>query len=189
MYTIGKLLTDLQVFSKDQNIWLMENGRLLVPDKIASWRGSYDQPALGYHQDISKPCKLGDFLSMLKNSLNLDFHGYKGGLYSYRESHALYVENWGEYSLGEPHIARFALEPHGIVLHVGRDAEDGEEEPIPPPPEPGYVKAGDRARVSIEVLVTGVGQDGTACVAYPWKNGSSQMAHFLIEQLEPIRRS
>lgn len=47
------------------------------------------------------------------------------------------------------------------------------------------IQAGDKARVTIGVDVAGVGEDGTACVTYPWGE-HRMMAHFLVEQLERL---
>lgn len=100
--TIGKLLDLLE---KDQHISGLEEVRLhflnrdgleRAPGEVASWRGSYDLPALTIgHYDARKTVR--ELVKELYNSTQRVHHGWKGGEYTFTFNSPLWVSNEGEY--------------------------------------------------------------------------------------------
>lgn len=73
-----------------------------VPTELSSWRGSYDELALGYklsgydndseHFANTKADKL---LEHLKSAIGKEYEGYKGGDYTMNEDTPVWVANYG----------------------------------------------------------------------------------------------
>ena len=63
------------------------------PTDISSWRGSYDELALGFG-DGCDPA-LTDFIDMLKGVVGKQLEGYKGGEYTMTEQTPVWVANYG----------------------------------------------------------------------------------------------
>ncbi len=73
-----------------------------VPSGLASWRGSYNELAIGYQmtgydvqQNASYNKMADDFLSDLKNAVGRTYEGWKGGDYEMKEDTPLWVANAG----------------------------------------------------------------------------------------------
>jgi hypothetical protein len=96
--TVGKIIKDLESMNLK-----MENGedKIVVfdfcnfsPTTLDSWRGSYDELALGYH-DIYKEVKAKDLLNNFKEAIGKTFIGYKGGEFIMNKDTPLWVANYG----------------------------------------------------------------------------------------------
>lgn len=71
-----------------------------VPTTLRSYRGSYDQLALGW-DDASRSGRwptVADLLTNLRAALVAHFGGYKGGNYSMTKETPVWVDNWGDAS-------------------------------------------------------------------------------------------
>lgn len=64
------------------------------PDGVDSYRGYYEQLAIGYSNEGE--ITVEQFDQMLRESLTKTFHGYKGGEYDMYESTPVWVANHGE---------------------------------------------------------------------------------------------
>lgn len=66
----------------------------LHPNSIDSWRGSYEELALGF-TDEGKEMTITEFLKMLKDTLGKTLTGYKGGDYLMSKHTPIWVANYG----------------------------------------------------------------------------------------------
>jgi hypothetical protein len=67
-----------------------------VPTTVGSWRGSYDEPAIGWSMDIDRECTVETFMAELAFATSgKKFSGYKGGEYAYTDDDVLHVDNHG----------------------------------------------------------------------------------------------
>lgn len=69
----------------------------LFPTKCKSWRGAYDELAIGYssYEQDDEPPFLDEFLAHLYNCVGETFTGYKGGEYIMTRDTPLWVANYG----------------------------------------------------------------------------------------------
>lgn len=82
------------------------------PTEIDSWRGSYDEPALGHagrdsHNQSSvnmfnrcdTPPTVADLITELQKAINgKSYEGWKGGTYYFNGDQIIHVDNPGEYN-------------------------------------------------------------------------------------------
>lgn len=66
----------------------------LVPDGIESYRGYYDQLAIGWKEAREAPT-VADVLAMLRGAVGKTFMGYKGGDFLMDEDTEVWVDNSG----------------------------------------------------------------------------------------------
>lgn len=69
---------------------------LLIPRKVASYRGYYEQLALGYDQDWQKSVTVADLLAELGGAVGRDYGGWKGGEYTMGRTTPVWAANSGE---------------------------------------------------------------------------------------------
>jgi len=79
-----------------------------IPTDLDSWRGSYDELALGYrltgydvnssNGDHHKECKAEDLLKNLESAIGKTFTGWKGGEFIMNENTPVWVDNPGNTS-------------------------------------------------------------------------------------------
>lgn len=86
-----------------------------VPTTMASSRGNYSEPALGWGYGSVTVAAL---LDELTSSLTKTYHGWKGGEYQYTENHYLWVDNQGEWS--ETIIYDVVFDGYEVVLKTTR---------------------------------------------------------------------
>lgn len=67
-----------------------------VPDSLESYRGYYEQLAIGYTRE--KQATVGEFLAKLKNIIGRKLTGYKGGRFLMEENTKVWVDDFGECS-------------------------------------------------------------------------------------------
>ncbi len=74
-----------------------------IPTTLDSWRGAYDELALGYkltgydnHEEHMSEIRAGAFLAELKSALGKPFTGWKGGDYTMTEKTPVWVANPGD---------------------------------------------------------------------------------------------
>lgn len=109
---IDQILTELRTCKPDAEV-LYDFPPHQFPTDVASYRGSYDQPALGHagrdsHNDASvnmrgrdrnEGPKVSELIAELEKAISGKiYEGWKGGGYRYKGSHELYVANPGEIS-------------------------------------------------------------------------------------------
>jgi len=66
----------------------------LHPTHLMSWRGSYEELAIGFSEDDEAPT-LEKFLGDLKSALGKEFTGYKGGEFKMDRLTPVWVANYG----------------------------------------------------------------------------------------------
>lgn len=104
--TIGELIDALRQVKADSRVQF--DFANCVPGQIASWRGIYSEPALGWKatgysragggsQDAAPT--VGLLVAELLNATDgREYEGWKGGDFTYRLSSPLHVDNPGDYS-------------------------------------------------------------------------------------------
>ena len=102
-YTLGMLidkLKQIQESNKDEepNMGITFSFGNLVPDGLDSYRGYYNELAIGYmdmtHETITVPI----FIQELEAAVGKTFYGYKGGEYVMTENTPLWVSKYGDNS-------------------------------------------------------------------------------------------
>jgi hypothetical protein len=96
-WTLGQLIEELASIAADDDCWVSFAFGNFVPTDCDSWRGSYDEIAIGY--TVLERCEnrpmLTDFLQHLRECVGKEFTGYKGGQYVMNESTPVWVANYG----------------------------------------------------------------------------------------------
>jgi hypothetical protein len=104
--TLGELIDKFERISKRQKVRL-DDGRTeayvqfdfeyFFPNSIDSWRGSYNELALGFiHADCGKDfITVRNFLRLLKETVGKTFEGWKGGQYKMERNTPVWVANPG----------------------------------------------------------------------------------------------
>lgn len=87
----------------------------LFPVGIDSWRGSYDELAIGFATD-GNPMTVGEFLNMLKDTVGKTLSGYKGGDFLMDEETPLWVANPG--NAGDTQIVGVVDNEHSATLQT-----------------------------------------------------------------------
>lgn len=89
--TLGELIGKLEKFPTATPCRYDFN--VVGPDGIDSYRGYYDELALGCgRQGVTA----GEVLVTCRSAVGREFHGYKGGTFLMTEATPVWVANWGE---------------------------------------------------------------------------------------------
>jgi len=93
--TIGQLLDELRKF--DQKIAVTFDFGHCYPTNIDSWRGSYDEPSIGWASDDGQIHTVAMLINELEKSISSGsvYYGYNGGEYQYTKESPLHVDNKG----------------------------------------------------------------------------------------------
>lgn len=110
---LGTLIRHLSACSQDATVKYDFCG--FVPDGLDSYRGYYDQLALGF-----KPWEkvvVKDLVALLKKAIGKTFQGYKGGNYKMDESTEIWVSGHGDaWNTAISHIINLDYE---VILCTG----------------------------------------------------------------------
>ena len=68
-----------------------------TPTIIDSWRGSYNELALGY-SETEKDITVGELIKMLEKAIGKTYTGFKGGEFVMGRNTPIWVSNYGESS-------------------------------------------------------------------------------------------
>jgi hypothetical protein len=122
MMTIDDLLHDLRKAKPDAVV--MFDFCNCAPTKVDSWRGSYDDPALGWvatgYSGNSKAPKVADLISELERAIDgREYTGWKGGEFRYAGSNTLHIDNRGDYTNTE--LVRAEIDDWRVLLHTRRE--------------------------------------------------------------------
>lgn len=90
---LGQFIKKLE--EQPQNNMITFDFVYFVPEGIHSYRGYYDQMAIGYTRKNDWP-KVSEVLSFCKDAIGKYFTGYKGGDFLMTEKTPLWVANYGE---------------------------------------------------------------------------------------------
>ena len=103
MLTIGALIRALSVCKPDAMVYYDFCG--CVPAELGSWRGVYDEPALGwepagYSRESGKPnpnVTVEELIARAKAAISgQTFQSWKSGEYTYTESSPVHIDNQGD---------------------------------------------------------------------------------------------
>ncbi len=98
--TLGQFINMLENVSKDhkdEEKTIRYDFGYFEPNGIHSYRGYYDQLALGYEiKEYGEETKVSDVLKYCKNAIGKSFVGWKGGEYTMDEDTPLWVSNSGQ---------------------------------------------------------------------------------------------
>ena len=95
-WTLGQLINELSKIDATDDCWVSFAFGDLVPTKCSSWRGSYDEIAIGFDRlEYNNRPMLKKFLQHLRNCVGETFIGYKGGEFKMDESTPIWVANYG----------------------------------------------------------------------------------------------
>jgi len=97
-----------------------------VPTEVASWRGIYAEPALGWasagRSGNGQSIIVSELIDRIKTAIDgRTFNGWKGGHYSYTAKDTLHVDNPGEWTSTELHRVEIEDE-YRVTLHTKREA-------------------------------------------------------------------
>lgn len=121
--TIGEILD--AIARADDKVSVIFDFGGTSPTKIDSWRGIYDEAAIGFSPGkYGEPCvTVQQFRAELQGAIKpgVTYYGWKGGEYHYTKSTPLHVDNRGCYSNTE--ISRVEVQDWGVILHTAREAQ------------------------------------------------------------------
>lgn len=110
--TLGQLITALEKQPPQNNVRFDFCG--FVPTTLDSWRGRYQDLAVGFDANTSKTVE--QFLAECKEAIGKQFIGYKGGEYIMRESTPVYVELYGMYHSPTTGITKVVGDEYDTIL-------------------------------------------------------------------------
>lgn len=110
--TLGELIRELAGIDPKKPVYF--EPLRLVPTKFSSYRGYYEQLALGYEVRGSK--RAGELLADCRAALATNFEGYKGGTYDMRPNTPLWASNYGDASGWE--ISGIKEDEYEVLLRV-----------------------------------------------------------------------
>jgi hypothetical protein len=90
---LGELITLLKHRPQDDQVRFDFGG--FIPRYVASYRGFYEQLAIGYDEDWQKPVTVAELLIQLRGAVGATFTGYKGGEYTMDASTPVWAANHG----------------------------------------------------------------------------------------------
>lgn len=88
--TLGELIEALE--KQDQKKPVKFDFCYFSPDGVHSYRGYYEQLAIGYSYKEADVPTVEEFLKVLTNALDEDFYGYKGGQYKMGKNTPVWVD-------------------------------------------------------------------------------------------------
>jgi hypothetical protein len=91
--TIGKFIELLE--KQDKNYSITFDFCDFVPTSFDSYRGFYEQLALGYSDDHSQKATVATLLEKARVAQYQTYTGYKGGSYQMTPETPLWCDNWG----------------------------------------------------------------------------------------------
>lgn len=92
--TLGQMIDQLNRI--DKTLSVSYDFVHFKPWGLCSYRGYYEQLALGYTDDYAKEMNVGILLELLKDTIDKVFEGWKGGDYQMGEDTPMWVANPGE---------------------------------------------------------------------------------------------
>lgn len=102
-YTLGMLIAKLKEIqsnnTEEPNMGITFSFGNLVPDGLDSYRGYYNELAIGYaYEDYQNQITVPMFIQELEAAVGQMFYGYKGGEYVMTENTPLWVSKYGDAS-------------------------------------------------------------------------------------------
>lgn len=123
MMTINGLIRELNRAKPDFRVYFSFCN--CVPTKIQSWRGIYDDPAIGwqpsgYSGHVEEYPTVSSLISELEKAKDGRlYEGWKGGDYSYNGDEILHVDNPGDYTNTE--ITHIEIKDFEVIIHTQKE--------------------------------------------------------------------
>lgn len=114
--TLGDLIGKLRECKQDAPVYF--DFGYFAPDGIDSYRGYYDQLALGYKEYFwheTKPTA-ASLLAECEAAVGRVFTGYKGGEFIMDERTRVWVSRWGE--CAHTAVADITSNPYTVIIHT-----------------------------------------------------------------------
>lgn len=92
--TLGRLIKLLEMEPQDNDV--RYDFARFTTDGVGSYRGYYDQLAIGWTGEAERPQKVSELLAELKSAVGKTFTGYKGGEYTMDENTPVWCANYGD---------------------------------------------------------------------------------------------
>lgn len=94
--TIGQLITALGQYNDDYEVYF--EFAHMRPTEILSWRGDYSMAALGHTPAPTPSCTVKSLRAELMKAISgkVQYHGWKGGEYTFTRDTELWVDNYGD---------------------------------------------------------------------------------------------
>jgi hypothetical protein len=109
---LGELIKAIERVSADRCVYIEPYG--LTPGWFSSYRGYYDQLALGYRTGHDR-VNAGELLALARAACGDTFEGYKGGSYRMDADTEVWLSNYGETS--GVSLARVEITDWCVYLH------------------------------------------------------------------------
>lgn len=93
--SLGQIIRRLECCAEDAEVYF--DFCSIVPTTLMSYRGYYDQLALGFKllEKMSDTVKVKDLLKILREGNGKTFEGYKGGDFTMKLTTPVWVDNYG----------------------------------------------------------------------------------------------
>lgn len=92
--TLGEFIAKLK--SCPQDVWVEFDFCSFVPDGCDSYRGYYEDLALGFRESDSEELTVAQLLEEMQEANGREFSGWKGGEFEMGDSTPLWVANRGD---------------------------------------------------------------------------------------------
>jgi hypothetical protein len=94
--SLGEIIILLESWPKQDDACRFDFGRTVPDCAPDSYRGYYDQLAMGYEEEKEYPKPtVAEVLASFKSAVNKEFGGYKGGTYTMTEKTPVWIANYG----------------------------------------------------------------------------------------------
>lgn len=116
--TLGELIRKLKQAKPEAEV--VYDFCRLQPTELMSYRGFYDQLALGWRADVhDQPDMTAKFLlEHCEAAIGATYQGYKGGDYEMDANTAVWVDNWGEWT--STGITKVIIDDSQVILKTKR---------------------------------------------------------------------
>lgn len=105
---VGELIAELKQYNRGAYLRIDKSPVGLAPIELGSYRGYYEDLAIGVGPARSAPWNVGDLVAALEESIGSTITGYKGGEYEVTVGTRVWISNYGESSGSRVTGVRFA---------------------------------------------------------------------------------
>lgn len=95
---VGELIAELKKYDRGAYLRVDRSPIELAPCDLDSYRGYYEDLAIGVESARRAPWNVGDLVAQLEERIGTTMTGYKGGEYTIRSTTRVWISNYGESS-------------------------------------------------------------------------------------------
>ena len=92
--TLGRLIKLLELEPQDNDV--RYDFARFTPTEVDSYRGYYEQLAIGWTGEAKRPKKVSELIEELKDAVGETFTGYKGGKFKMDDNTPVWCANYGD---------------------------------------------------------------------------------------------